>query len=390
MPEFDRESGSARIFHLVELLRDAGFAVSFLALDASAGERYLRLLQQRGVATYAGPDSPEAGDEYLEDLDELIGQGQFDLALVALWEIAEGLLPRFRSLSPRTRVIVDSVDLHFLRGARSIFHRSPGHERGTLGGEYADRMTRELNTYAAADAVLTVSQKEADLVNDMAADPALAHAVADMEELPRSARGFGERRGLLFVGNFRHPPNLEGLEYLCREILPRLDPGLRRDHPLYVVGNQLDDGVRRVAGDLEHVRLVGWVPSLLPYLERVRVSLIPLLHGAGTKRKLIQALMVGTPSVSTWIGVEGLGLTHGEQVLIAHGAADFAAQVTGLVENPELWQRLATRGRAHIEHAHGRAAVRERLESVVKRVMSRTAAAPSRGLVALAHDRATP
>jgi GT2 family glycosyltransferase/glycosyltransferase involved in cell wall biosynthesis len=375
LPEFDRESGSQRIFHFIEFLRDAGWAVTFVAWESVAGERYVRLLQQRGVATYAGPESLHAGDEYLEDADGLIANGQFDLAILAFWNIGERLLPCFRSLSPATRVIVDSVDLHFLRSARSVIHRSPGHQRGVLQGDYADRMIREMNAYSAADAVLTVSEKEAELINDMTADPALAYAVPDMEELSRSPRTFRERSGLLFIGNFRHPPNLEGLEYLCTEVLPCLDPAVRRAHPLYVVGNELDDTVHAVVKGLANVRVVGWVPSLLPYLERVRVSVIPLLHGAGTKRKLIQALMVGTPSVATPIGTEGLGLTAEEHVLVADTPADFAAEVERLVSDPALWRRLVTKGRAHIERVHGRDAVRARLQSVVDRVMSRATSA---------------
>jgi GT2 family glycosyltransferase len=375
MPEYDREGGSQRVFHLIEFLRASGWAVSFVALNATGSDRYVRLLQQRGVATYAGPEALLAGDEYLDDLDELIATGKFDLAIPVFWDIGEQLIPRIRSLSPQTRVIVDSIDLHFLRSARSVLHRSSGHERGTLGGDYADRMIREMNAYTAADAVLTVSQKEADLINDMAADHALAYSVPLMEDLPRSPFDFGQRNGLLFIGNFRHPPNLEGLKYLCSAILPRVTPALRAAHPLWVVGNELDDRVRAAVEGVEHVRLVGWVPSLTPYLARARASVIPLLHGAGTKTKLIQALMVGTPSVSTLVGIEGLGLEDREHVLVAESPRDFAEHLSSLLEDPELWHRLAAQGRTHIDQAHGREAVCARFLSVVKRVMGQPAAA---------------
>ena len=127
--------------------------------------------------------------------------------------------------------------------------------------------------------------------------------------------------------------------------------------------------------DLPHVTLVGWVPSLRPYLERVRVSAIPLLHGAGTKRKLIQALMTGTPSVSTSIGVEGLGLADGADVLVADGPEEFAARLTMMLENPGAWRQLADHGRATIGETHGRKAVQAALASAIGRVMNRPAAA---------------
>jgi GT2 family glycosyltransferase len=367
MPEFDRESGSRRVFHLIELLQDEGWAVSFVALDPSANPRYVRALQQRGVATYTGLTSSAITDQGVTDFDGVIAHSRFDVAILAFWDVGERLLPRLRSLSPTTRVIVDSVDLHFLRDARGTLRRAASHERGTLKHDYADRMIRELNTYAAADAVLTVSQKEADYVNDMTGQPSLASAVPDMEELSQSPLDFASRRGLLFVGNFRHAPNLEGLRFFVADILPRLDPALRADHPLTIVGNEVDEHVAAAVAGLAHVNIVGWVPSLGPYLDRARVSVIPLLHGAGTKRKLIQALMAGTPSVSTPIGIEGLGLTDDEDVMVGASPTAFAEKVTQLLQDPIRWRHLAMRGRDHVARTHSRAAVRARFHEVMER-----------------------
>ena len=373
LPEFDREGGSQRVLHLIELLRHGGWAVSFFARDASDGERYARLLRQSGVATYAGPDSRFAEDDWVEDAATFLETSRFNLAILAFWETAEALLPLLRSRASETRVIIDSIDLHFLRAARGILHVSAGHSRGTLDADFADRMVRELNVYATADAVLTVSQKEADVINDFAGDRHLAHAVPLMEEVAQSsvtpALKPDARQGLLFVGNFRHAPNLEGLQYFCRHVLPRLDPRTRAAHPLIVVGNEVDERVSEAVAGLDHVRLVGWVPSLAPYLASARLSVIPLLHGAGTKTKLIQALMAGTPTVSTTIGVEGLAVEDGHHVLVADTPDAFAASIEQLVRDDDLWSRIATEGRTCIERDHSRPAVRDRFQSVIDRVM---------------------
>jgi glycosyltransferase involved in cell wall biosynthesis len=350
MPEYDRESGSRRVFHLIEFLREAGWAVSFVAENAAGGERYTQILQQRGVAVYAG-FGPRA--------EQLVAAGHFDLAICVFWQIAEQWLPKIRALSPRTRVVVDSVDLHFLRNARRLLQpTADGAAPSLLDPVYASEMMREVNAYAAADAVLTVSQKEADLINDLANVPALAYALPDNEDLAPSTIPLAQRKGILFVGNFRHPPNVEAARYLCQDILPRLDPAVLAAHPVYVVGNALNEAIGSFAGQLPNVRMVGWVPSLLPYLERARVSVVPLLYGAGTNRKLIQALMVGTPGVSTSIGVEGLNLQDGEHVLVADDPETFARAITWLLQDAELWQRLASQGREHIVSVHGREAVR--------------------------------
>jgi glycosyltransferase involved in cell wall biosynthesis len=136
-----------------------------------------------------------------------------------------------------------------------------------------------------------------------------------------------------------------------------------------VIGNALET-VEDVIDQNEHVRRVGWVPSVAPYLERARVSVIPLLHGAGTKRKLIQALMVGTPSVSTSIGIEGLGLEDGTHVRVADDPAEFARCVAELAEDRGLWDRLVAQGRDHSVSRHGREAVRARFAAVIAKVMT--------------------
>jgi len=369
LPDYDRASGSLRIFHLVELLQEAGWAVSFLAHDATGGERYAKILQQRGVAVYAGPKSVMAGDEYLSDVTELIANGRFDLAILAFWYIAEQYLPLIRSLSPDTRVVVDSIDLHFLRQSRRTFQRSSRAQLpGVLRSEDGYDIIGELNAYAAADAVLTVSQKEADLLNDWLADPQMAQAVPDMEDLSLSKLPLVERKGISFIGNFRHPPNIEAVRYLCREILPLLDPAVLVQHPLYLVGNDPDGVLSEYARDLAGVQAVGWVPSVLPYLERARLSVVPLRYGAGTKRKLIQTLMLGTPCVSSSIGIEGLHLTAGEEVLVADDPTSFAQAITRLVKEPELWQKLAAQGHAQVVQTHSREAVRHRFLAVVEQL----------------------
>lgn len=362
MPEFDRESGSRRVYNLIEFLVEAGWQVSFAARKVRDGARYVRLLQQRGIATYTG-----FGDR----IGDVVRAGRFDLALLAFWHVAEELIPLIRHTSPATRVLVDSVDLHFLRRARQTFLGAESRVPRALSPAVAGEMARELNVYAAADGVLTVSQKESDLIADFIGDPQLACPVPDCEDLPVSPVPFAERRGVLFVGNFRHAPNVGAVEFFCREVLPSLDSGLLAEHPVSVVGTDLTDTIRAYACGHPHVRMVGWVPSVLPYLHHTRVMVVPLQYGAGTKRKLVQSLLAGTPAVSTTVGVEGLDLLNGEHVLVADSPDDIAAGIARLLTDNDLWQRLASQGRDHIAARHGRGAARDRFLEVVHDVLGR-------------------
>lgn len=319
-PEYDRESGSRRIYHLVEFLLDAGWTVAFVCENAPRESRHLRHLRQRGVATYVGFDGQTS---------DLVEAGQFDLAIFAFWYVAHRHADMVRRLSPNTRIIVETIDLHWLRSARRILGGRDNGQR-SLDEDYGGDLVAEINAYARADAVLTVSRKEADLVNDIVGAGSLARAVPDCDETPRSELPFDQRRGILFVGNFRHLPNVDAVRFLCHEILPLLNWRLRDEHPLTIVGTDLDERVTELAWGIPDVNLVGWVPSLEPYLHSARVTAVPLRYGAGTKRKLIQALLAGTPTVATPAGAEGMDLAHGKHLLVAEDAAGFAAYLEQL------------------------------------------------------------
>jgi glycosyltransferase involved in cell wall biosynthesis len=364
-PQFDRDSGSRRVMDLLELLVEQRWHVTFVSANGLRKPRYAQALRRRGIHVVDG-ETQSVGD--------LVITGRFDIALLVSWPVGELYLPLLRKFSPETRVVVDSLDLQFLRDSRRVFQGVSG--TGVLDDEFGRQLVAELNTYVAADAVLTVSEKEAALLEDVSGGAATGCVIPDIENVPDSEVDVHDRTGMLFVGSFRHMPNVGAVEYLCREIVPRLGPQLLADHPISIVGDGLDEAIRRYAHGLPGVRMIGWVPDVLPYLQRARVSLVPLQFGAGTKRKMIQTLIAGTPCVSTSIGIEGLDLRDGTHLLVADGPEAFAAAIERLLDDDNLWQRLAQDGRRAVEAIHGRAAVADRFAAVLTEVLERRAKGP--------------
>jgi O-antigen biosynthesis protein len=360
LPEFDREGGSRRIFHLLELLREAGWAVSYVAENPHGEERYVRMLQQMGIAVYRGFDART---------DELLRLGHFDLAIFAFWYVAEDQIRRIRKISRHTKVIVDVIDLHWLRHAREYFV-SPmnGKTPSNRSSEFASEMIRELSVYAQADAVLTVSDKEGEMISELLGNRVRCYTVPDREDSIRSPLAFKDRRGMVFVGNFRHPPNADAVTFFCEDILPRIDPKLLEAHPVLVVGNHPSAKILNYAKTSPFVRVVGWVPSVVPYLQSARVSIVPMRYGAGTKRKLVQALMARTPTVSTSMGIEGLDVVPDEHVLLADDAATFATATERLLRDRKLWTGLADRGSEQVGNLHGRDIARTRLLDAIESI----------------------
>ncbi len=356
LPEPDRESGSRRTCDAIQFFLAGGWKVA-LAIPGRRPHADEEALARLGVEiiTHSG-----------EEFDRRIRSAGFSLAWIAFWAVADSLIPRIRARSPETRIIVDSVDLHFLRRGRERFQLGlEPKQLACLAPDYGIDLSRELNVYASADAVVTVSDREASLLVDFLGRRVPVMCWPDGEDLSRLRKPFSERFGILFVGSFRHPPNRDGLKWLCEQVLPRLDRRLRQANPLTVVGHGVDRELQDWIGRISGVNLVGWAPSLEPYLENCRISVVPLRFGAGTKRKLIQSAMAGLPAVSTGVGVEGLELRDGIEVLVADTAQEFADGIESLLEDQRLWEILSRRARRTILRRHHRKWTRNRFQEIV-------------------------
>jgi GT2 family glycosyltransferase/glycosyltransferase involved in cell wall biosynthesis len=373
MPAVDRDAGSQLVDHTIRFLLDGGWRVTFLAKEepGAAERRHANRLRRMGVPAYAGFGWAE----------RLLRSSQFDLALISYWEPAATLVPLVRRLSPRTRVAVNTIDLHFLRDARRSLAR-----RAALDGAFGATATKELNAYNDADAVLAVSDKERDLLADFFGDRVFTLPLVQAVE--RSPHPLEDRRGMVFVGNFRHLPNCEAVEFLCRDILPLLEPGLVDSHPLTVLGNRLEHAGLTVDPAAPGVNLVGWVPSVQPYIHRARLAVVPLLHGAGVKGKVVEPMMGGTPVVTTPIGAEGLDLVQGEHALIGSDPTDLAAGITRLLTDDDLWRRVASLGADHVDARLRPEVVAPRFHEIVERVMARPARRDAPPVGAAGNDRA--
>jgi ribosomal protein S18 acetylase RimI-like enzyme len=166
----------------------------------------------------------------------------------------------------------------------------------------------------------------------------------DLERFTPEAETDGQR--LLFVGSFRHFPNLTAYRFLAGEVWPRLRerfPGMS----LTVVAGP--DGLRYLGqappAD-DRLRLMEFVRDVRPLYAESNIVVVPTLESAGTNLKVLEAMAMERAVVSTATGCAGLGLAHGESVWMAETAEEFAAGVARLAEDPALRRRLAAAARA--------------------------------------------
>ncbi len=344
LPQPDADGPTRRLFDFVEFLRACGCGVTCVA-PSPQGDDALAGLGARFVV---------GGDGHAE---RLAAAESFDWAVLGSWAVAERLLARLRAAAPAMRIVIDAGDLHFRQPSPWSLD---GAERG-LGVPRVHDTVREIRAYAAADAVLTASRVDADLIGDLVGDRRRTFVVPDSEDLEASPFPFRRRRGILCVGDFANRTDIDALTTLGDAVLPHLDPAIRDDNPLSVAGSRMTDDIRAFATDWPTVRMLGSVPSVVPYLRRVRVALVPQPRGTRARRFTIRSLAIGTPVVTTSEGIEGLPLADEREVLVANDPVRCAAAIERLLGDEPLWNDLARAGRRAMLASHGHDVARRAL-----------------------------
>jgi glycosyltransferase involved in cell wall biosynthesis len=148
---------------------------------------------------------------------------------------------------------------------------------------------------------------------------------------------------LLFVGNFRHPPNTDAAVRLMSAIFPRVQAHFP-ELALHIVGNEPTPQIRQLAN--ENMLVTGRVPDVIPYLDRAALVVVPLRLGGGMRVKMLEALAAGKAVVASPLAIEGLDLVNGEHVLLAETNQQFCDAIVQLLAHPERRTLLATRARA--------------------------------------------
>ncbi len=365
LPMWDRASGSLRLFNYLKILRQLGHHITFFARLGSEDPKYRWKLQQMGIEVYENDEQALRNEGLFFNkamrpfpYKLIFAERKFDYAIISFWFLAEYYMDVIRRFSPQTRIIVDSVDIHFVRELREAqLKKDKNLEQRAL-----KRKTREIKVYRQADRVWVVTEADREKIKPYV-DDVPVDIVPNIHQPVPYQKSFEQSKDLLFVGNFSHPPNVDAVQYFVKEIFPEVLSALP-DVKFYVVGNHPSKEIVNLQN--ENIVVTGFVPELEPYLLKARISVSPLRYGAGMKGKVGEALSYGLPVVTTSIGAEGMNLQHETHVLIADDAQDFARQIIRLYTDQKLWEKLSLQGKEHVEQMLGPAAVRDTLASIFR------------------------
>ena len=358
-PMPDRASGELRLFTMLQILAKA-HQTYFLAIDRDGSTDSLNLEE---VARYRS----QVSDSGIEVLEQSIAQAlrtdQYDLIIFEFFNIAKPYLRQARFFQPLARIVVDSVDVHFQRlQAKAIL--SGLSEDGLMAKQ---TKSDEMAVYSACDAVIGVSE------DDRAALMA-EHSLLQVAVIPNihsivenMSIHSGNADTLVFVGGFRHHPNVDAMLFFCQDVLPiimQAKPTVK----VKVIGSWPPKEITDLQSDV--VDVLGYVNNVTPYLLNSDISIAPLRYGAGMKGKVGEAMAHGLPVVSTSVGSEGFGLTPDENILIGDNPHDFANQVIKLLSDASLREKISVNGRDFISKHYSVASVTNRLLESVEWMLS--------------------
>ncbi len=333
--------------------------------STAAGKRMLQVLDlflERGDQIYFG--STAAKNERSFDLNSLgincleieLNSSTFDILLLSVrpdlvlfdrfiseeqfgWRVAEAC--------PGALRILDTEDLHFLRNTRrSLLQSDQDFIQALMNDEIAKR---EIASIYRCDLSLIISDAEMSLLQEhfqispelLCHLPFLSDPVSE-EEL-KQYPPFEARNDFMTIGNFRHEPNRQSVLDLKQRIWPAIRERLPEVN-LFIYGAYCDAAMLKLHNVKEGFFVIGPVDQAKDAFVKARICLAPIRFGAGQKGKLFEAMLYGTPSITTYLGAEGMNGNLPWNGFITDDFSVFIEESVRLYSNLDLWSAAQRNG----------------------------------------------
>ena len=356
IPQPDRDAGSRTLFAYVKMFVDAGLQVSFWPDNLYRDRDYLKALQDLGVEVLYGAQLVKRFPEWIAE------RGRFlDYVFLSRAHVAINYIDDIRAHSP-AKVLFYGHDLACERLARE--YALTGQEKIKQEIDYWRDL--EARIWEKSDVIYYPAPEEVEAVKRSVPDkavrlfPIYVYPERDIAEVRARIGGApGRTPTVLFVGGFRHRPNVDAALWFVREILPLMRkqrPGIRT----ILAGSYPPAAVTSLAS--EDVLVTGYIsdPVLEWFYRSASVAVLPLRFGGGVKGKLIEALRFGVPVVTTSTGAQGMRQPE-SCVSLADSPEEFARRIIDVLDSPELAEQRALLGLDYIEREFGHSAVAARL-----------------------------
>lgn len=333
-PEPGSSAAGSRMLQLIRFFKSEGYTVTFAS--PAAHSEFAFDLETIGVTSKNIKLNCSSFDDFVQIL-------QPDVVLFDRFMMEEQFGWRVARFCPDAIRLLDTEDLHCLREARQIAYKKQTDYREEL--RTAEITKREIASIFRSDLTLMISEFEMQLlVDQFKVDASLLHYIPLLvESVPENPIPFDERKDFVFIGNFFHEPNWNCASVLKNEIWPELKTRIP-DATLQIYGAYATQKVTDLHNPKERFRVMGRAENAKQVIENARVLLAPIRFGAGIKGKLLEAMLYGTPTVTTTIGAESMQDEGDWNGFVADDNAAFIANATELYSDSELWKQKQQNG----------------------------------------------
>lgn len=337
-PESASSAAGSRMMRLINVFLKAGYRISFASTAHPSA--FSNDLSTLGISTYNIVLNNSSFDSFIKELSpELVIFDRFTSEEQFGWRVA--------AACPNTLRILDTEDLHFLRAARQVALK----EKRELNSSdlHSDLAKREIASMYRCDLSLIISNFEMKLLKaQFKIHESLLHylpyIVNEISEVQKNALApFDARQHFISIGNFLHEPNWDALLYLKTEIWPLIRKQLPKAE-LHNYGAYPGQKVFELNNAKEGFIIKGRAENVQTVMQQARICLAPLRFGAGIKGKLVDAMLAGTPSITTSLGAEAMHDDGTWGGAVKNTAQDFAEAAVHFYQSQSDWQQAQNNG----------------------------------------------
>ncbi len=365
-PALGLHGGGLRMYYNVKFLASR-HRVALISFIEHEGEReLLEKLEPLGVEVRAVPRRPAparhlwiprpaehyefAGAAMAAEVRRAIRSRSFDVIQAEYIQMAQHV-PR----EAARRTVLTLHEVQYANAARAFEKAGNPWTRGRRWYDWMVQLNYEVRSCSRFDAVVCMTGEDARLLSRFLPASRLQTIPigvdSDFFEPEAVAGGAHSGNKLLFVGNYRHPPNRESVYAMAERVLPtvlRQDP----DAEFWVVGGNSEMLDRERLSRHPGVRLQGYVRDLRAVYGQCALFAAPILSGNGMRVKLLEALSMGMAVVTTPLGAQGFRVRHGEELMIAGSPEAFAAATVELLHDSRRRAELGSRARELIRERY--------------------------------------
>jgi len=329
-PEPNSSAAGSHMLSILRLFKKQAWQVEF-ATPAQKTEHMIDL-DLEGITSKEIALNCESFDEYVQIYSP-------DIVMFDRFMMEEQFGWRVDKYCPEALKILDTEDLQCLRNARHQAHKQ---ERTMIKADlHSDIAKREMAAILRCDISLIISSFEMQLLTDtFKISKDILHYLPfmiDLSKLATQTKSFNDRSGFMTIGNFRHAPNWDAVLYL-----QKIWPLIRKQIPgaqLNIYGSYPPPKATALNNPKMGFNIKGWADNALKVMEDAKICLAPLRFGAGIKGKLLDAMIVGTPNITTDIGAEGMYDNEQWPGAISNDIKDFVDQAVHLYQDEQSWNK---------------------------------------------------